>query len=63
MVSFQKCVYMNNDNGEPVYYGEGTCISADTKPTGMANGSSLIEMDTGKILMYDAENELWRELT
>ena len=44
-------------------YGEGACLSTDTKPTGMANGSSLTEMDTKKIYMYDEENEEWRALT
>lgn len=41
-------------------YGEGSCLSTDTKPVGMTNGSTLMEMDTGKVYMYDEENEQWR---
>lgn len=41
-------------------------LSTDTKPTEVAgkevgNGSTFIEIDTGKIFFYDAENELWKE--
>lgn len=61
MISFQKSVYMSNENGEPVYYGEGVCLSGDTKPENMANGSALIEMDTGKLFLYDASGHQWRE--
>ena len=43
-------------------YREGVCLSTDTKPTdGWANGSKLIEMDTGKVFMYDEANGQWRE--
>ena len=43
-------------------------LSTDTKPTGtyhntrIQNGSSFLEMDTGKVFMYDAENAEWLEL-
>ena len=39
-------------------------LSTDTpKPTtGVANGSMFVEMDTGKIYLYDAEGETWREI-
>ena len=38
------------------------CLSTDTKPTEhIANGSSLVEMDTGKVYFYDADNEQWLE--
>ena len=41
------------------YYG----LSTDTKPTdGIDNGSRFIEMDTGKVYMYDAESGQWRVL-
>ena len=40
---------------------EITGLSTDDKPTDVSNGSKFIEMDTGKIYMYDAENEQWRE--
>lgn len=48
------------------YYGhwihDVRCLSTDEKPTeGINNGSELIEMDTGKIYLFDKENETWRE--
>ena len=42
-------------------------LSTDTKPTtfngkNIENGSQFIEIDTGKIYVYDLENEQWREI-
>ena len=42
-------------------------LSTDTKPTEVnerevGNGSTFIEIDTGKIFFYDAENEEWKEV-
>ena len=46
------------------FYGDGVCLSSDSKPIGnVENGSKLIEMDTGKIYIYDAQNNQWREFT
>lgn len=37
-------------------------LSADEKPTErVLNGSSFIEMDTGKVYFYDEANAQWRE--
>lgn len=38
-------------------------LSGDTKPTGVSvgNGWSFIEMDTGKVFFYNAEDEEWLE--
>lgn len=41
-------------------------LSTDTKPTEINdkiidNGSVYIEIDTGKIFMFDAENQQWKE--
>ena len=33
----------------------------DNKPSGCANGSAFIEMDTGKVYFYDAEGQSWIE--
>jgi hypothetical protein len=41
---------------------EGVCLSTDTKPTDWENGSALLEMDTGKVFVYDKANSTWREL-
>ena len=43
-------------------------LSTDEKPTvtykytKIENGSTFIEMDTGKVYMYDEENATWHEL-
>lgn len=42
-------------------------LSTDDKPTEVngskiENGSMFIEIDTGKIYMYDLENEQWKEM-
>lgn len=36
-------------------------LSTDTKPTDVENASSFVEMDTGIIYLFDAENGVWRE--
>lgn len=44
------------------------CLSTDTKPTGthdgreIANGSTLMEIDTGKVYMYDEDGDTWDEI-
>ena len=42
---------------------EGTCLSTDTKPDNWDGRSILLEIDTSKVYMYDAENEQWKEWT
>lgn len=43
-------------------YVEGSCLSTDEKPIeNIGNGSTLLEMDTGKIFMFDEENQIWKE--
>lgn len=42
-------------------------LSTDQKPTiikraTIDNGSTFIEIDTGKIYMYDLEHEQWKEI-
>lgn len=42
---------------------EGVCLSTDTKPTtGIANGSTIIEINTGKTYMFDEEGSEWDEI-
>ena len=52
-------------NGQLVslLFCSGNCLSEDEKPVGgkIANGSCLVEMDTGKIFFYDEEGEQWIE--
>ena len=37
------------------------CLSTDTKPTGVPNGSICVEMDTGKLYLYDEDGTQWIE--
>lgn len=37
-------------------------LSTDTKPTDVGNGSIYIEIDTGTIYMFDAQNKQWKEI-
>ena len=41
------------------YYLVG--LSGDTKPTDVPNGMPFLEMDTGKIFLFDAANSVWYE--
>ena len=38
------------------------CLSTDLKPPNATNGSTLIEMDTGKKYMFDGESVDWVEI-
>lgn len=44
------------------------CLSTDEKPikkfgdTFIGNASTLMEMDTGKVYLYDEENHKWWEI-
>lgn len=59
MVTFTSKVL---NNGK--LYGEGVCVALDDKPTeNIANGSTLVEMDTGHIYIFDAEAGEWRDVT
>lgn len=35
-------------------------LSTDSKPTNVGNGSTFIEMNTGKIYFFDAAGSTWR---
>ena len=50
-------------NGDPLERKSGYCVADDTKPTGgsIANGSRLIEIDTGKVYFFNAEDGEWDE--
>lgn len=37
-------------------------LSTDTKPTNVGNGSVFIEIDTGTVYMFDAQNKQWNEV-
>lgn len=37
-------------------------LSTDTKPTNVPNGSTFLEMDSGDVYIFDADNTQWRAL-
>lgn len=45
----------------PIQLRVGYCMSDDEKPVGgrLANGSRLIEIDTGEVYFYDEGGEQW----
>ena len=56
-------------NTKAIYIGSNrilvasVCLSTDAKPTtGIANGSLVLEMDTGKIYAFNETASTWIEL-
>lgn len=49
-----------------IIYGEVAhdvrCMSTDTKPTNVSNGSTCIEIDTGNGYLFDADGKQWKEI-
>lgn len=37
-------------------------LSTDTKPTDCINGAAFIEIDTGKVYLFDADAGTWNEV-
>lgn len=58
MVSYTKTLWKTDSQKQ---YIEGSCLSSDSKPTDVANGSTLVEMDTSKVYFFDETNAQWRE--
>ena len=49
--------------GQDKVYTESVCLSTDVKPTtGIANGSTCIEMNTGKKYMFNEDSGEWVEV-
>lgn len=66
MISIIKTETLQSKGDEKSITIELRGLSTDAKPekigdNNIGNGSLYIEMDTGKIYFYDAENEQWRE--
>ena len=63
MITIAKTTEGNTqDRNNPILEIRG--LSTDNKPTeNITNGSSFIEMNTGKIYFYNAESEQWIEFT
>lgn len=59
MFTVIKAHYAGNEKS----YVEGACLAADSKPTdGIANGSIIVEIDTGKIFMFNETGSAWAEV-
>ena len=60
MFSITNSTYFGNDK---ILIKEAVCLSTDSKPTtGIANGSMVLEMDSGKIYAYNEAGSAWVEL-
>ena len=58
---------VKKESGTIKYLVELRGLSGDDKPTTIQNGiidngSTFIEIDTGKLYLYDLANELWKEV-
>lgn len=67
MISIVKTYTIVNENDKKVITGELRGKSTDTKPTKIGesevgNGSTYVEIDTGKIFFYDADSKTWKEI-
>ena len=67
MVTIYKQEFRKNTEEGDYIIAELRCLSTDTKPTKVGdkiidNGSQLIEIDTGKIYLYDLASKTWKEI-
>ena len=47
-----------------VRYDDVRCLSTDTKPAAkIHNGSTCVEVDTGKKYLFDGDSKTWNEIT
>ena len=60
MITFEYAVLVPPQGGAgSTYRKEGSCLSTDEKPTDLANGSILKEMDTGTVYFFDEAGAQW----
>lgn len=57
-----KIVTQNKSSNQYFATVELIGLSTDTKPTDEQNGTLFLEMDTGKVSVFDAEHIYWHEL-
>ena len=67
MISLYKIENTHIKPDEEVVQAELRGLSTDEKPSeingkAISNGSAFIEIDTGKVFLYDSENEEWKEI-
>ena len=59
MVSYNEAIAITNEQN----LVQAVCLSTDAKPTaGIANGSMMLEMDTGKIYAFNEAASTWVEI-
>ncbi len=63
--NIKKSEMINHPNGEVFYLLELRGLSTDEKPVEIENGtiengSTFIEIDTGDVYIFDAENKEWK---
>ena len=59
MITYNVTDYEIREGGAKVQEISGFCLSSDTKPTaGIANGSILTEMNTGKVFLFNEAGKL-----
>lgn len=44
---------------DDLHYKQLAGDSSETKPTGLCDGSSFIETDTGKVFVFSEKNQEW----
>lgn len=68
MISISEAKKMREDGDDKLTILELRGLSTDEKPvdeinnTNIDNGSVFIEIDTGKVYMFDLENTEWKEI-
>ena len=68
MISSSEAKRMREDGDDKLTILELRGLSTDEKPvdeinnTNIDNGSIFIEIDTGKVYMFDLENTEWKEI-
>ena len=56
-------VSINRRVGGGQVYNDVRCLSTDAKPTeDIKNGSTCVEINTGKVFLFDAESKTWNEV-
>ena len=67
MVSIYKMESRRVDEGKEYITGELRGLSTDTKPTKIGekyidNGTMFIEINTGKLFLFDMDSNTWKEV-
>lgn len=67
MVTIYKSENVKKEEEGTLLRGELRGLSTDEKPVKIgdktiANGSQFIEIDTGKVFLFDADSETWKEV-